>query len=40
MFKKCDGKWVNLISDAVVTYNRNKHTTIILISVDASNNSE
>ena len=28
MFVYGDDNWVNLLNDAVVTYNNNKHTTI------------
>ena len=38
MFINDDGNWVNILIDAVVTYNNNKHTAIIMTPVDAYNN--
>ena len=35
-----DGKWVNIINDAVITYNNNTHSTIKMTPVDASNNPD
>ena len=35
-----DGNWVNILNDAVVTYNNNIHSTINMIPVDASNNPD
>ena len=40
MFLNCDGKWVKLLNDAVVTYNNNVHSTINMTPVDASNNPD
>ena len=33
-----DSNWVNILSDAVITYNNNIHSTINMTPVDASNN--
>ena len=38
MFINGDGNWVNILKDAVVTYNNNIHSTINMTPVDASNN--
>ena len=38
MFINGDGNWVNILNDAVVTYNNNIHSTINMTPVDASNN--
>ena len=35
-----DGNWVNILNDAVVTYDNNNHSTIGMTPVDASNNHE
>ena len=40
MFINCDGKWVNILNDAVLTYNKNIHSTINMTPVDASNNPD
>ena len=40
MFIKGDGNWVNILNDAVVTYNNNIHSTINMTPVDASNDSD
>ena len=40
MFINGDGNWVNILSDAVITYNNNIHSTIIMTPVDASNNPD
>ena len=40
MFINGDGNWVNLLNDAVITYNNNIHSTIIMTPVDASNNTD
>ena len=40
MFLNGDGNWVNLLNDAVITYNNNTHSTINMTSVDASNNPD
>ena len=38
MFINDDGNWVNILNDAVVTYNNNnKHTAINMTPLDASN---
>ena len=37
MFINGDGNWVNILNDAVVTYNNNIHSTISMTPVDASN---
>ena len=40
MFINGDGNWVNILNDAVVTYNNNIHSTIKRTPVDASNNPD
>ena len=40
MFINGDGNWVNILNDAVVTYNNNIHSTIIMTPVDASNSPD
>ena len=40
MFINGDGNWVNIINDAVVTYNSNIHSTINMTPADASNNPD
>ena len=40
MFINGDGNWVNILNDAVVTYNNNIHTTISMTPVDAPNNPD
>ena len=40
MFTNGDGNWVNILNDAVVTYNNNIHSTINMTPVDASNNPD
>ena len=40
MFINGDGNWVNILNDAVVTYNNNIQSTINMTSVDASNNPD
>ena len=40
MFINGDGIWVNILSDAVITYNNNIHSTINMTPVDASNNPD
>ena len=40
MFINGDGNWVNILNDAVVTYNNNIHSTINMTPVDASNNHD
>ena len=40
MFINGDGNWVNILNDAVVTYNNNIHSTINMSPVDASNNPD
>ena len=37
MFINCDGNWINILNDAVKTYNNNIHSTINMTPVDASN---
>ena len=37
MFINGDGNWVNILNDAVVTYNNNIHSSINMTPVDASN---
>ena len=40
MFINGDGNWVNILNDAVVTYNNNIHSTINMTPVDGSNNPD
>ena len=40
MFINGDGNWVNILNDAVVTYNNNIHSTIDMTPVDASYNPD
>ena len=40
MFINGDGNWVNILNDAVVTYNNNIHSTINMTPVEASNNPD
>ena len=40
MFIKGDGNWVNILNDAVITYNSNIHSTTNLTPVDAPKNPE
>ena len=40
IFINGDGNWVNILNDAVVTYNNNIHSSIIVTAVDASNNPD
>ena len=40
MFINGDGNWVNILNDAVVTYNNNIHSTTNMTPVDASNNPD
>ena len=40
MFIKVDGNWVNILNDAVVTYNNNIHSTNKMTPVDASNDPD
>ena len=40
MFINGDGNWVNILNDAVVTYNNNIHSTINMTPVDASINPD
>ena len=40
MFINGDGNWVNILNDAVITYNNNVHSTINMTPVDASNNPD
>ena len=38
MFINRDGNWLNILNDAVITYNNNTHSTINMTPVDASKN--
>ena len=40
MFINSDGNWVNILNDAVVTYNNNIHSSINVTPVDASDNPD
>ena len=40
MFINGDGNWVNILNDAVITYNNNIHSTINMTPVNASNNPD
>ena len=40
MFINGDGNWVNILNDAVVTYNNNIHSIIFMTPVHASNNPD
>ena len=40
MFINGDGNWVNILNDAVVTYNNKIHSSINMTPVDASNNPD
>ena len=40
MFINGDGNWVNILNDAVITYNNNTHSTINMTPVDLSNNPD
>ena len=40
MFINGDGNWVNILNDAVITYNNNIHSTINMTPVHASNNPD
>ena len=40
MFINGDGNWVNILNDAVITYNNKYHSTINMTPVDASNNPD
>ena len=40
MFINGDGNWVNILSDAVIKYNNNIHSTINMTPVDVSNNPD
>ena len=40
MFINGDCNWVNILNDAIVTYNNNIHSTINMTPVDASNNPD
>ena len=37
MFINGDGNWVNILNDAVITYNNNIHSTINMTPAEASN---
>ena len=38
MLINADGNWVNILNDAVITYNNNIHSTNNMTPVDVSNN--
>ena len=40
MFINGDGNWVNILNDAVITFNNNIQSTIYMAPVDASNNPD
>ena len=40
MFINGDGNWVNILKDAVITYNNNIHSTINMTPVDASKSAD
>ena len=40
MFINGDGNWVNILNDAVITYNNKIHSTINMTPFDASNNAD
>ena len=40
MFINGDGNWVNILNDAVITYNNNIHSTINMTPADAYNNPD
>ena len=40
MFINGDGNWVNILNDAVITYNNNIHSSTNMTPVDASNNPD
>ena len=40
MFINGDGNWVNILNDAVISYNNNIHSTINMTTVDSSNNPD
>ena len=40
MFINGDGNWVNILNDAVLTYNNSIHSTVNMTPVDASNNPD
>ena len=40
MFINGDGNWVNILNDAVITYNNNIHSTINMTPVDVSKNPD
>ena len=40
MFINGYGNWVNILNDAVITYNNNNHSTINMTPVDASNHPD
>ena len=40
MYINGDGNWVNILNDAVITYNNNIHSTINMTPVDASYNPD
>ena len=40
MFINGDGNWVNILNEAVITYNNNIHSTFKMTPADASNNPD
>ena len=40
MFINGDGNWVNILNDAVITYNNNIHSTINMTPIEASKNPD
>ena len=40
MFINGDGNWLNILIDAVITYNNNTHSTFNMTPGDASNNPD
>ena len=40
MFINDECNWLNILNDAVITYNNNIHSTISMTPVDASNNPD
>ena len=40
MFINGDGNWLNILNDAIASYNNNIHSTINMKPVDASNNPD
>ena len=40
LFINGDGDWVNILNDAIITYNNNIHSTINMTPIGASNNPD